>query len=358
VRQRPGPPLGAEARTVDQLTEIATRFYLGQESQSDIARDLGLDPSTVSRYIKRAREEGIVHIEIRPPRRQEVDLGRQLATRLRLARVVVAPTAEDLDASLGPVGADFTEGLLRTGMHLGISWGRTLAAVARHLRPGTVSGLTVAQLAGGVADPTPGIQGHDLVRRAADLFPGARVHYLHAPAIVASEQVATVLLADRTVASALAAARKSELALVGIGAMDVGSTLHRGGHVSPEDWEALLDAGAVGNINTRFFDRTGVPVGLLERRTLALTWDELRSIATVIAFARGTERVDAIVGAAGTGAIDILVTDEATAIGLLGAERPRRSATGSRRSRPRATTAGHGSRRTPTPVGLARRTPQ
>ena len=320
MRQRQGLAPGSEARTIDQLTEIATRFYLGEESQSEIARDLGLDPSTVSRYIKRAREDGIVHIEIRPPRRLDIDLGRQLAARHRLARVVVAPTDPDVDAALGPVGAEFVDGLLRTGMRLGVSWGRTLAAVIRHLRPGLVSGLSVSQLAGGVADPAPGIQGHDLVRRAADQFPGSRVQYLHAPAIVGSADATAVLLADRTVEAALAAARRSELALVGIGAMDEGSTLHRGGHVGGRDWNALLAAGAVGNVNTRFFDAQGRPVDLLEQRTIALTWDELRAIPTVVAVAAGAERTSAILGALATGAIDILVTDEATAIGLLEAD--------------------------------------
>lgn len=324
MRQRQGAAAGSEARTIDVLTEIATRFYLGEESQSEIARDLGLDPSTVSRHLKRARVEGIVHIEIRPPRRADVDLGREVAGRFGLARVVVAPTDPDLDASLGPVAAEFVDGLLRSGLRIGISWGRTLAAVVRHVRPGVVGGLGIAQLAGGVDDPTPGIQGHELVRRMAELFPGSRVHYLHAPAIVGGDDARRVLLADRTVKRALDAARRSEVALVGVGAMDEGSTLHSGGHVSREDWARLLEAGAVGNVNTLFFDAEGEPVTLLDRRTIAISWDELRAIPTVVAVAAGVERADAIRGALATRSIDILVTDGATAEAMLNGAGPAR----------------------------------
>ena len=99
--------------------------------------------------------------------------------------------------------------------------------------------------------------------------------------------------------------------------MDEASTLHMGGHVSRDDWARLLEAGAVGNVNTRFFDALGMPVELLDRRTIAISWDELRAIRTVVAVAAGTERAVAIGGALATGSIDILVTDGATAEAML-----------------------------------------
>ncbi len=323
-----------EAKPGDFLTDIATRYYLHADSQVEIARDLGLDPSTVSRYLKRARDEGVVHVQIRPPRRAELELGRELAVADGLARVVVAPGV-DGDPAREPAGegalpwaaARFLEGLLRNGVRLGVSWGRTLAATVGELHAGTVSGLQLAQLAGGVADPTPGIQGHDLVRRIAELYPESSVHYLHAPAIVGSDETAAALVADRNIEAALDAARRSELALVGIGQMDEASTLFRGGHVDPDDWALLRAEGAAGNINTCFFDRDGRALDALRARTIAVSLEELRAIPTVIAVAGGRAKVAAIEGAIATGVIDILVTDEATAIALLarpGRERSRR----------------------------------
>jgi len=313
VRSRDVPAAAAETRTIDLLTDIATRYYLQNESQVDIARVLRLDPSTVSRSLKRAREEGIVHVEIRPPRRHRVDLGRELAARFGLARVIVAPGGEDDLDSLGAVAAGYIESLLRSDMRLGVSWGRTLGAVVRHLRPGTVSNLRIAQLAGGMDDPTPGIQGHELVRALADLYPDSRVHYVHAPAIVASLEVGRAFLGDRTVRSALDTGSASELALVGVGAMDVGATLVRGGHVSADDWAALMRAGAVGNVNARFFNANGTPAGALDKRTIALDWKALRAIPTVIAVAAGADKARAIEAALRGGFVNVLVTDETTA---------------------------------------------
>jgi DNA-binding transcriptional regulator LsrR (DeoR family) len=250
-----------------------------------------------------------------------------VAERYGIARVVVAPTGDDLDEAFGPVAAKFVGGLLRSKMRLGVSWGQTLAALIRHLRPGLVSNLSIAQLAGGVNDPTAGVQGNELVREVAELFPGSQVYYLHAPAIVGSVEARDVLLADRTIQAALDAGRHSELALVGIGQMDAASTLYRGRHVEPDDWDQLLRAEAVGNINTRFFDAAGAPVELLERRTMAVTWTDLAAIPTVVAVAVGRDRVDAIRGALATHCVDILITDETTARALVtGAQASRAAA--------------------------------
>ena len=322
-RQRQDGPTGDLGQTTDLLADIATRAYIAEQSQIDIARDLGLDPSTVSRHLKRARQEGIVRVEIVRPRRQDIDLGRELADRFGLARAIVAPTDADLDVALGPVAADYVGDLLRSGMRLGLSWGRTVAAVVRHLRRGLVTHLEIAQLAGGVRDPMPGIQGHELVRQVAELFRDSRVHYVHAPAIVGSSEAREMLVADRTVQAALSAARQSEVALVGVGQMDHTSTLFRGGHVERSDWARLIEAGAVGNMNTRFFDREGAPVELLERRTIAISMEDLAAIPTVVAVAVGGDRADAIRGAIATGCVDVLVTDETTAAALLRSVRRR-----------------------------------
>ena len=40
-----------ETRTIDILTEVATRYYLRDDSQVEIARELGLDRSTVCRAL-------------------------------------------------------------------------------------------------------------------------------------------------------------------------------------------------------------------------------------------------------------------------------------------------------------------
>ena len=317
-KERVGPRIEAGADQLDIAVEIATWFYVHGWSQIQIARALELDPSTVSRYLKRAREESIVRVEIRRPPLPSIDMARELAERLAVPRAIVVPESDHPLETVAAAAAEHLDGLLRSGSRLAISWGHTLAAVVRHLRSGSVSGLTISQLAGGLDESAQDIQGHELVRALGTTYPGSRLRYLHAPAIVDSAEVAQAIISDRTVSAALEAAASSEVALVGIGSMDDEATLARGGHVSARDRRDLVKHGAAGNMNTRFFDAGGRPTGDLEARTIAVSWDQLRAIPTVIAVAAGEYKAAAIAGAARTGAIDVLVTDEPAARRLLG----------------------------------------
>ncbi|HEX5499956.1 MAG TPA: sugar-binding domain-containing protein, partial [Thermomicrobiales bacterium] len=191
----------SDAQSLDLLIDVATRHYLHGSSQLEIARDLNLDPSTISRYLKRARDEGIVQIEIVAPRRANIDMGLALARKLGLDRVMVAELRDDHDdplTAVAAVAAQFTSDQLRRGTRIGIGWGETLAAVVGQLDAGIVEALQVAQLAGGLAEGRPGIQGHELARQITEIYPLSRATYLHAPSIVDSAAICKAFLADRS----------------------------------------------------------------------------------------------------------------------------------------------------------------
>ena len=316
MRDRPS----GRADAADILIDVATRHYLHGDSQLEIARDLRVDPSTVSRYLKRARDEGIVHVEIVAPRRLQSDVGLRLARALGLGRAVVVELrgpGDDPLAAVAAAAAQFVSGQLRSGARVGIGWGETLAAVVAHLEPGVVEALSVAPLAGGLAEGRPGIQGQELVRRLTENYPHSRATYLNAPSIVDSPAIRDAFLADGSVQAALAVAASSQLALVGIGDMSPDATLFRASHITNLDREALLASGAVGSMNARFCNADGKSVGHLDGRTVALQWKELAAIPMVVAVAAGVAKAAAIRGAAGSGCVDVLVTDQPTAERLL-----------------------------------------
>jgi DNA-binding transcriptional regulator LsrR (DeoR family) len=309
--------------TLEILVDLATRFYVAGQSQVEIARALGLDASTVSRYLKRARDEGIVRVEIHRPRSLHGALALELATAFGLKKAVVVGGAPGPDANfaVARAAADYVNSQLLNGMRLGLSWGRMLSAAIHELPMGTVSGLDVSLLHGGIGRGGPGIQGHELARHLASLHPRSRVHYLHAPVLVDSADIKAAMLRDGSIRAALESAASSQLALVGIGTTDDSAPLIRDHHISPRDRKRLLDAGAVGDVSTRFFDAAGEPVHVLDDRLIAIEWNQLKAIPLVIGMAAGLEKRAAILGALRTGCLDVLVTDESTARAVLKAAR-------------------------------------
>lgn len=303
--------------------ELATRFYLTGQTQVDIARSLGLDPSTVSRYLKRARDEGIVRIEIQRPRARNDELALELSEQFHLKRAVVVAAGGGAGAAVAVsrAAADHINSLLLNGMRLGLSWGRMLSAAVHTMSPGTVTDLDVTMLHGGVGSAGAGIQGHELVRHLGSLHPRSRVHYLQAPVLVDSPDIKQAMLRDRSIRAALEAGASCELALVGIGTLDDSAPLIRYGHISQRDRERLIKAGAVGDTCTRFFTPEGEPVHVLDDRLIAIEWDQLKRVPTVVAVAVGPDKRDAILGALRGSFMSTLITDEQTAREVLRAAR-------------------------------------
>ncbi|HXF83386.1 MAG TPA: sugar-binding domain-containing protein, partial [bacterium] len=203
---------------------------------------------------------------------------------------------------------------------VGVSWGTTLRTAIDALRPRRV-GIEVVPLVGGVGSVAAEIHANDLARRLAEAAGGTH-QLLHAPAIVASAAVREALLSDPRIARVLAAARRVEVALVGIGALVPSSTVVQSGYFSLRDLAALRSMGAVGDVCTRPFAIDGRPVdAALNRRILAVEVADLKRIPTVIAVAGGADKADAIAGALRAGFVDILVTDHLAARGVLRAAR-------------------------------------
>jgi hypothetical protein len=81
----------------------------------------------------------------------------------------------------------------------------------------------------------------------------------------------------------------------------------------------LAEAGAVGDISLRFFDKDGRPVKTsLDDRVIGLPLEELERVDRVIALAGGGKKTDAIAGALRISVIDPLVIDNFTAHRLRG----------------------------------------
>jgi deoxyribonucleoside regulator len=302
------------------MAKVADLYYLRDLTQQEIADRLGLSRPTVSRLLQRARAEGVVRIEVNPPEESHHDLARELEERFGLREAVVVTGRSESPTltrrALGQAGARYLDRCLKGREVVGVSWGTTLNEVVHHVRPRPLR-TTVVPLVGGAGQVAPGVHANDLARRLAQAH-GGEVHLLHAPAVVASPEVQEALCSDPGIRRALDLARRAQVALVGVGALVPSSTLVQSGYFSVRELAALRERGAVGDVCTRPYTRDGLPVDeALQRRIVAVEFEDLRRIPTVVAVAGGLEKAEAILGLLRGDLVDVLVTDHLAARAVL-----------------------------------------
>ena len=311
-------------RDTSVIVRAARLYYEQGRSQTEVAAELELSRSNVSRILTQARDRGIVEITIHdpdgPPRRDEaLETALRSAFSLREAHVVSAPRTPGIDAVAREGAAVITERAAHV-RSIGISWGQTVQSVvteleAQHLRPTP----RVLPLVGGHSSLDQFDSGESVVRVLASRL-GARAETLYAPAVLESATTVSTLRAESSIGSVLEAAAQVELAVVGIGSLGV--------HSSPKvlDLMALSDAeraafeaqDPVGDVCGRFIDAHGIPLGApTDQRVLAVTFSELLRIPEVLGVAAGVERAPGVLGVLRSGVIDTAVFDTDLARELL-----------------------------------------
>jgi DNA-binding transcriptional regulator LsrR (DeoR family) len=295
----------------EPLVTAAILYYQAQRSQEHIARHLGVSRPTVSRLLARARQLGIVRIEI-VPRTVDPALAKGLGEKLRLRGVhVAAGLADPADPAPVLVGRldDALTGLgLRAGDVIVVAWGRALHSLA-HCELTPQPGIVVAPALGGSEEDRPWFQPNEIARQWAATLQGTP-RYLHAPAFV-SAGLKRSLADEEGIGSTLGLWDEATVALVGIGAWPkTDPTLFAAGF--PASDPAIKQA--TGDVAGRFFAEDGTLIHYTdEPRLLALSAEQLQRIPHVIGIAVGVDKAKAIVAAARASLINTLVTDTITA---------------------------------------------
>lgn len=305
------------------MTKVARLYYEQDMTQPEIAAQLDLSQATVSRLLKRAQQEHIVRITVNVPFGTYPELEEELQKTFGLKEAVVVDSIEDNDRvmrDLGAAAAYYLETTLHANDIIGISsWSSTLLAMVDAMQPiNRPSQVKVLQILGGLGSPSAGVYASRLIGRLADRVKGEAI-LLPAPGVVGTPEAVPIFLSDRYVQQATARFEQVSLALVGIGSVEPSGLLASSGNIfSPEELEMLREAGAVGDICLRFFDKSGIPVETsLNERVIGMTLEQLHKVKRAVGIAGGPRKLNAIRGALTGKLINVLITDSLTAKKLL-----------------------------------------
>ncbi|WP_417262519.1 sugar-binding transcriptional regulator [Celeribacter sp.] len=296
------------------LARVAWLYYNDGLTQGEIGALLNLSRIKVSRLLEAGRTSGLIQLSINSREQGCLELETRMRAQFGLSdcRVIPESTSEDINMRVGQAAAQYLMQKLQPGDSLSVGWGETVAHSIRML------GYTAQERGVGLYSLTGGVKTYVEGMREANWH--RNVNIIPAPLVVSTPELAQALMQEPSVSSLISKALEAEYKLVGIGGLSETATVVNQGYLAPGEIDPLRRLGARGDILCRFYDRTGQDISLpLHDCVVGVDLEQLRTSEKVIAAAGGPTKTGPILSALRGEIIDILVTDEPTALALLDA---------------------------------------
>ncbi|MDP2779721.1 sugar-binding transcriptional regulator [Devosia sp.] len=313
-----GGRLPADDKREHMMVQVAKMHYDLERTQSEIASELGLTRWQVSRLLSDSRAQGIVRIEITPRSNRKAELEVQLQQEFSLRDAIVVPMGDITDSdllmeSVAQAAAKYLASITPLPDLIGVSWGRTMSAVARFLPQNWNPGAHIVLVNGSTTLRQTSARTSAVAEEFAQTA-GGTATLLPVPAIMGKKSTRDALEQDPVIERVLAFAETAGLVCFGMGGLSHHSVLLNSGYLTEADIDRLKSLGAVGDILGRFVDAEGRIVDpILDDRTVGLRLDALARKARSIGVVAGQEKHEIAAAALRAKYVSVLITDEATA---------------------------------------------
>jgi DNA-binding transcriptional regulator LsrR (DeoR family) len=297
------------------LIEVAHLYYEENLSQQQIADRLHVSRSLIALYIKKARDMGIVRIEILDPKDSHTKLATQLREKFGLSYANVVSSAHNSAAltrrALGNAAAAFITEHLKDGDVLGLGWGRTVMEVANLIAPEKPYQINVVPLQGESSYTDTYSQLNQIIMQVAKRF-GGLPHFLFAPILVGSQNLRNAFMNDESARNIIDLWDSLDIVCEGIGSVppSEGQIVY----IGEENMSRLQNKGAKGDICARYYNQKGRFIeDQINDRLISISLEQMRKAKMLIAVAGGAEKASATLSALRTGLVSALFIDEAMA---------------------------------------------
>lgn len=294
------------------MVKTAWYYYLDNMTQQHISELLGISRMRVIKLLEKARETGIIQFRLREASVTRMKLEKSLAETYQLKDTFIVPTPPsgvETNENIARAAAMYISDRLESNTFINMGYGDTPSRILNNLATMAVHPLSVVSLTGGVS--------YYLPNNMSTIF-NAKLYLIPAPLLVSSKEVVEAIRNEASVNEISRMVQLSSLTVVGIGSIGENATIVKSGILSKNDFLYLQMKGAVGDVLCHFVDKDGKLVDTsIEDRLIGTPLSTLQELNNVIGVAAGDDKVDAIRAVLKGGYIDILITDESTALQLL-----------------------------------------
>lgn len=299
-----------------KLAYVARRYYLEDQRQSDIARELGVSRPMVSRMLSEARELGVVEIVIHEPGTQAARLLEQLERSHAIRGGILVEEGADDDATNQLLSQGAVDLLRQIGTRrLGVGWGYLIGQLVTWLEenPQPESTVTdICPLVGNASIPARNYQSNENVRLMAQQL-GAAPHFLYLPALPDSLEEKRLLCSSEIYRQIHQQWQQIDTALVNIG-----------DYPSSPDFASLVRYGsllqqqhACGRMLVYYFNETGTIIQSEQDFAIQVPLETLMQCPNIIGVCSANTSTKALRGALRTGAFTHIVARAALVQSLL-----------------------------------------
>ena len=299
------------------MIETARLYYEHHFSQQQIANKLGISRPGISRLLQRARETGIVKIEIIDPESKGTALEAKLKKKYKLKDIIIVPNENEdntiVKQRLGKSAVNYLDHLIEDNMILGVSWGTTMLQVAQNIQARPTTGVTIVQLNGGVTRAEYDTHASEVAQKMGEKY-RAVPFLLPLPAIVDNMNVKNAILSDKNISYTLNLGKQAEIIIFTIGKFDYDSVLVKANYFEKNEVDSLIKNGAIADVCSRIIDIQGnICSDKLNDRTIGVEFNDIIEKPYSIAVAGGKDKVNAIKAALKGRLFNVLITDELVA---------------------------------------------
>ncbi|WP_059102981.1 sugar-binding transcriptional regulator [Shouchella shacheensis] len=304
------------------LIIVSKMYYEESLTQNEIAKRLGIYRTTVTRMLQKARDIGVVRIEIVETQRVRVELEKQLAERYGLAEVFVVPVEPETSRRdrlelIGKAAVSLVDSILVDGDVVGLAWGSTVGTMADVIEKGRKRDIRFVPIVGGPGKMRVDHHVNTIAYSFAKAFK-SKAYYIDSAAIVQSKETRDEIMDSDYMQDVRHLWKEMTVSIIGIGAPIRSSNLVWTGFLGDGEAKKLESENIVGDICSRFYTIDGVETNAdLRERAVAIELERLRENRATIAVAESREKVASIVGALRGDYLTHLVTDEETAEAIL-----------------------------------------
>jgi DNA-binding transcriptional regulator LsrR (DeoR family) len=209
-------------------------------------------------------------------------------------------------------------------MTIGIAWGSTLSAIARHVPSKDVHDTHIVQMNGAANLRTSGIPYAGEILSKLGAAWSSSVHQFPVPALFDDPRTKQAMWRERSVRSVLEIQQRVGLFVFGLGSphADVPSHVYSGDYFDERDRAIIEREGVVGDCATVFYRVDGSwDIPELNARSSGPDLDTVRRIPRRFCVVSSLSKLTALRGALAAGLVTELVVEEALARRLLGVTR-------------------------------------